>query len=66
MIIADAALLWADVSAPMDSVAPVFERVGKGVAIAGESRLAMFADTPTECVIIKWTEYKSTTLFPFG
>ena len=45
--------LWVGVSAPMDRVAPL----AKGVAIAGEPRLAMNADTPTESVIIKWMEY---------
>jgi hypothetical protein len=45
--------LWVGVSAPMDRVAPL----AKGVAIAGEPRLAMNADAPTEFVISKWTEY---------
>ena len=43
------------VSAPMGSVAPL----GKGVPIPSESRLAMNADTPTESVIIRVTEYEA-------
>ena len=45
--------LWVGESAPTDGVAPL----AKGVAIGGEPRLAMNADTPTEFVIIKWKEH---------
>jgi hypothetical protein len=40
-------------SAPMDCVAPL----GKGMALAGEPRLAMNAEKPTEGVIISLKEY---------
>ena len=41
-------------SALMDGVASL----GKGVAIPGESRLALNAGAPTESAIIRWTEYR--------
>jgi len=40
-------------STPTDCVAPL----DKGIAIAGETRLAVHVDKPTEPTVVTWTEH---------